>query len=329
MTRMTMSQAIVEAIGDAMDFDTSTYLMGQDIGAFGGPMHSSKGLWERFGDQYTLIDAPISEAAMVGTAVGAAMAGARPIVDLMFGEFIHLAMTPLGLEGSSVAFRTAGRLNVPIVVRAKFGTGPHRGHPETPVGALMNFPGIKIVIPTTPQESYSLMSAAILDPNPVVFLEHMSLLHAGKGEVDKEVRVPIGKAKVVQEGEDVTIVATGMMVKRAVRAAKELRNVGISAEIIDLRTIKPLDVSSILRSTQKTGALLLVEESWPTGGPMSEVCAQVVQDACHGARECQIDILAPPDVPIPYALSSENSYLPDVGRIVDAAKNLYTAEAMI
>ncbi|WP_231939629.1 alpha-ketoacid dehydrogenase subunit beta [Brevibacterium siliguriense] len=326
---MTMSEAIVEAIGDAMAADSSIFLMGQDIGEFGGPMNSSKGLWERFGPQDALIDAPISEAAMVGTAIGAAMAGARPIVDLMFGEFVNLAMTPLGLEGASVAFRTAGGLTVPVVVRAKYGTGPHRGHPETPVGALMNFPGLKIVAPTTPQDSYSLMSAAIADPNPVVFLEHMSLLHAGRGNVDRNQQVPIGAADVVHDGDDVTIVTSGMMVKRAVRAAKQLAKEGIAAEIVDLRTIKPLDVPTILRSAQKTQALLLVEESWPTGGPTSEICTQIVRHASLDGGSCRIDVLAPPDVPIPYAQSLENSYLPDTVRIVDAVKTLVKTEVAV
>lgn len=326
MTRLSMSEAIVEAIGDAMEMDSSIYLMGQDVGVFGGPMNSSKGLWERFGEQGAILDAPISEAAMVGTAVGAAMAGARPIVDLMFGEFVHLAMTPLGLEGSSVAFRTAGGLVAPIVVRAKYGTGPHRGHPETPVGALMNFPGIKIVAPTSPQDGYSLMLQAIYDQNPVVFLEHMSLLHAGRGVVDRYHSEELGTAKVVQTGTDLTIITSGMMTKRAQRAAKQLQSNGISAEIIDLRTIKPVDTPTIVESVQRTGAALLVEESWPTGGPMSEVCTQIVRQCSD--RRPTIELLSPPDVPIPFGVRLENAYLADADRIAQAAINTIRTEAM-
>ena len=318
MSRMTMGEAIVLAVADAMERDESVYLIGQDVGVFGGPMSSAKGLWERFGEKGRIIDAPISEAAMVGTGVGAAMAGARPIVDLMFAEFLALTMTPLALEGASVAYRTRGGVRVPLVVRAKYGVGPHRGHAEGCVGMLMGFPGLKVLAPTTPQDGYSLMSAAIRDDNPVVLLEHMSLLHAGKGEVDPAVEVPIGRASVVRDGEDLTIAASGLMVKRALRAAALLAEQGVSAEVVDLRTIVPLDVDTVRASAARTGRLLIVEETWPVAGPASEVCAQVVR-ACDGRPGFAIDFLTPPATPIPFGPGLEASYIPDVDRIVQAA----------
>lgn len=320
MTRMTMSEAIVRAVADAMDQDPSVYLIGQDVGVFGGPMNSAKGLWERFGDKGRIIDAPISEAAMVGTSVGAAMAGARPVVDLMFAEFLALAVTPLGLEGSSVAYRTRARVTVPIVVRAKYGVGPHRGHAEGCIGMLMGFPGIKLVAPANPQDAYSLMAGAIADDNPVVFLEHMSLLHAGRAEVDTAVRVPIGAAQVVRPGTDLTIAASGLMVKRALRAAAGLAERGVSAEVVDLRTIVPLDAGTILASARRTGRLLIVDESWPVAGPASELCAQVVR-AAGGRPGFPIEFLSPPSTPVPFGASLEKAHVPDVEQIVAAAES--------
>jgi pyruvate dehydrogenase E1 component beta subunit len=317
MTRMTMSEAIVQAVADAMDRDPRVYVIGQDIGVFGGPMNSAKGLWERFGGQGRVIDAPISEAAMVGTGVGAAMAGARPIVDLMFAEFLTLAMTPLGLEGSSVAYRTRGRVRVPLVVRAKYGIGPHRGHAEGCIGMLMGFPGIKVVAPTNPQDAYSLMAEAIRDDNPVVFLEHMSLLHAGRGELDTSVRTPIGTAKIARPGNDVTIAASGLMVKRALRAADSLAEQGIAAEVVDLRSMVPLDVDTLLASAERTGRLLIVDESWPVAGPASEICSQLVR-AAGGTPSFGIDLLTPPPTPVPFGSQLENTYVPDVAQIVEA-----------
>lgn len=316
-SRTTMSDAIVHAIGDAMAADESVFLLGQDVGVFGGPMNSAKGLWERFGAE-RVIDTPISEAAMVGSGVGAAMAGGRPIVDLMFAEFLTLTMTPLGLEGASVAYKTRGQVRVPLVVRGKYGVGPHRGHAESCLGMLMGFPGLKIAAPTTPQDAYSLMRSAIADDNPVVFLEHMSLLHAGRAEVDTELEIPLGKAAVVRPGTDVTIVSSGLMVKRSTRAAATLAERGIEAEVIDLRTIVPLDVDTLLASAAKTGRVLIVEEAWPVAGPASEVCAQLVR-AAGGRPDFSIDFVTPPPTPVPFGAGLEQQYVPDVDRIVAAA----------
>jgi acetoin:2,6-dichlorophenolindophenol oxidoreductase subunit beta len=317
MTRMTLSEAITTAIHDAMAADQTVYLMGQDIGVFGGPMQSSKGLWEAYGAQGRIIDAPIAEAAMVGTGVGAAMAGSRPIVDLMFAEFLALTMTPLALEGSSVAYRTSGDVTVPLVVRAKFGVGPHRGHAESCVGMLMTFPGLKVVIPTTPQDGYSLMRAAIRDDNPVVFLEHMSLLHGARADVDTDVKVPIGTAHVSRSGADATVVASGLMVPRALRAAKLAESSGADIEVIDLRSISPLDVDTIAASLQKTRRLVLAEESWPVAGPASEVCAQLVRRHPGLMRDVRTTFVEPPHTPIPFAAHHEAAFVPSVQDILD------------
>lgn len=318
MTRMTMSEAIVAAIDDAMAEDDRVYLMGQDIGIFGGPMQSSKGLWQKYAETGRIIDAPISEAAMVGTAVGAAMAGRRPIVDLMFAEFLALTMTPLALEAGSVAFRTRGEISVPVVIRAKCGVGPHRGHAESCVGMLMSFPGVKVVMPTTPQDGYSLMRAAVRDENPVVFLEHMSLLHGARAEVDRDEDIVLGRGALRRTGADLTIAASGLMVARALRAASRLAETGVHVEVVDLRSLAPLDPATVLESVMKTGRLLVVEEAWPVAGPASELCAQLL--AMTGGRpEFSIDFLQPPHVAVPFASILENAFVPSIDQIVRAS----------
>lgn len=323
MTRMTVSEALVAAIRSEMAQDESIYLMGQDIGVFGGPMQSTKGLWEEFGEA-RLIDAPISEAAMVGTAIGAAMAGARPIVDLMFAEFLALTTTPLGLEGAAIGFKSNGRVSAPIVVRAKWGIGPHRGHAESLVGMLMSFPGLSIVMPTTPQDAYSLMVSAIREDAPVVVLEHMSLLHGARAEVDTGLEIPLGSASVRREGESLTIVSSGLLVSRALRAAKKLADEhGIDAGVIDLRSIAPLDVDTVLEQARRTGRVLIAEESWPGSGPASEVCASIMRRT-GGREQLLFGFVEPPaGTPIPFGVEMEKAYVPSVDDIAAAACTLY------
>ena len=322
MSRMTISEAIVAAIRSEMQRDESVYLMGQDIGVFGGPMQSSKGLWDEFGAA-RLIDAPISEAAMVGTAVGAAMAGGRPIVDLMFAEFLALTMTPLGLEGASIGFKSNGRVGVPVVVRAKCGVGPHRGHAESLVGMLMAFPGLAVIMPTTPQDAYSLTVSAIRANQPVVLLEHMSLLHGARAEVDTDLEIPLGSAQLRREGADLTIVTAGLMVSRSLRAAEQLASDdGINASVIDLRSYAPLDVDTVLAEATRSGAVLISEEAWPTSGPASELAAGILRRT-GGQGSLRFGFIEPPaNTPIPFGAEMERAYVPSVEDIADAARRL-------
>lgn len=315
MARMTMSDAIVEAIRQEMRNDESIYMLGQDIGQFGGPMQATKGLWEEFGESGRMIDAPISEEAMIGTAVGAAMTGSRPIVDLMFAEFLALTVTPLAHEGASIGFKTRGEVTVPMFVRAKCGIGPHRGHAEMMAGMLMSFPGVKVIMPTNPQDAYSLVRAAIRDENPVVMLEHMSLLHGRRGEVDLDVTAEIGKAAVQREGSDVTIVASGLMVSRAERAAKTLAEDGIEAEIIDLRSVAPIDAETIVASARKTGAVVIADEAWPTAGPAAEVAHQVLR-LTGGRDQIRFGFATSPHTPIPFSAELEKAFVPSIEDIV-------------
>lgn len=322
MTRMTVSEAIVAAIRSEMHRDDSVYLMGQDIGVFGGPMQSSKGLWAEFGEK-RLIDAPISEAAMVGTAVGAAMAGGRPIVDLMFAEFLALTMTPLALEGAAIGQKSCDRVQAPIVVRAKCGTGPHRGHAESLVGMLTSFPGLAVIMPTTPQDAYSLTVSAIRAEQPVVLLEHMSLLHGAKAEVDLNLEIPLGSANLRRKGDDITIVTSGLMVSRSIRAAEKLDlEQGLQVGVVDLRSLAPLDIDLVLNEALNTGRLLIVEENWPMGGPAADIAAGVLRRT-GGDDGLRVGFIEPPaGRAIPFGQNLEKAYLPAIEDIVDGALRL-------
>lgn len=324
MTRMTISEAIIAAIDAEMDADESVYLMGQDVGVFGGPMQSSKGLWQKFGESGRIIDAPISEAAMVGTAIGAAMAGARPIVDLMFAEFMALTVTPLGLEGAGIAFKTQGRVTAPVVIRAKFGVGPHRGHPESLIGMLMGFPGLRVIVPTTAQDAYSMTRAAIRSDDIVVILEHMSLLHGRRQDVDTDLVGDLDRASIRRIGDAVTIISSGLMLSRALSAADLLADEGIEAEVIDLRVIAPIDVDTLVDSAIRTGSVVIAEEAWPAAGPASEVAAQIIRTT-RGLAPITFGFAETPMTPVPFAVELEKAHLPSIADIVATAKDTIAA----
>ncbi|MDP6345279.1 MAG: transketolase C-terminal domain-containing protein, partial [Alphaproteobacteria bacterium] len=242
MARQTFQQATVAAIAEEMRRDPDVFIMGEDIGKFGGPLHSCLGLWEEFGAEGRVIDTPISEGTFVGAGVGAAMQGKRPIVDLMFLEFLGLVVHQFGLDGGAMHYYSDGKVKVPMVVRAKYGVGPFHGHAYDFHSWLLNVPGVKVVAPSNPADAKGLMKAAIRDDNPVFFLEHMGLYHAGREEVgDGDGVIPLGQADIKRAGNDVTVVATALMVKRALAAAERLRNDGIDVEVLDLRSLVPMD----------------------------------------------------------------------------------------
>ncbi|MBC7604177.1 MAG: alpha-ketoacid dehydrogenase subunit beta, partial [Ramlibacter sp.] len=219
MARLTLVEAIVQGLREELERDPSIFMMGQDIGPMGGPLQSFKGLWETYGGTGRMIDAPISEEAITAVCFGAAMAGKRPVFELMFSEFTPLGMALFGSE-AGIAYKTDGVLKAPLVMRTKFGISPHRGHPEDFHSLFVHCPGVKVVMPSTPYDAKGLIKAAIRDDNPVVFFEHMSLLHGRKEEVpDDDYIVPLGKADVKRAGRDVTIIASGLMVSRSLAAA--------------------------------------------------------------------------------------------------------------
>lgn len=313
-----MQEAVVEAIGEEMQRDRRVFHLGQSIGAtFNGAMNSTKGLGQKFGDA-RIIDTPMSEWAMVSAGVGAAISGTRPIVQIMFGEFLSLVMAPLACDGASIHYRSGGKASVPLVVRTLYGTGPHRGHPEDYHSWLCGVPGLKVVIPSSPRDAKGLMTAAIRDDNPVVFFEHMGLYHASREEVPSSgFTIPLGQAEIKRPGREVTVVGAGMMVPLALRAAEKLAKEGIDVEVIDPRTISPLDRDTVLTSVAKTRRLVVVSEGGAAYDSMAEVVAAVAEElGANGAiRVARVGAV---NVPRPFALTLERQAVPNEQRIVAA-----------
>jgi len=324
MPRQTFQEATVAAIAEEMRRDRNVFIMGEDIGPFGGPLKSCQGLWDEFGAEGRVIDTPISEGGFVGAGVGAAFAGKRPIVDLMFLEFLGLVVHQFGLDGGAMHYYSDGKAKIPLVLRAKYGVGPFHGHAYDLHSWLLNVPGVKVVAPSNAADAKGLMKAAIRDDNPVLFLEHMGLYHAGREDVPEgEHVVPLGKAEVKRPGRDVTLVASALMLKRALAAATALAKDGIEAEVVDLRTVVPLDKPTLLASVRKTGRLVVVGEAVKTGSSSNEVVAVVAEEA-FAALKAPIARVAPPDVPVPFHGALEKAYLPDAETIARAARRAVT-----
>ncbi len=318
MPRMTFQQALVAGIAEEMRRDRDVFVLGEDVGPFGGPLKSTEGLWAEFGAQGRVIDTPISEGTIVGAAVGAAMRGKRPVVDLMFLEFLGLVMQQL-IDAGAMHYYSAGGTRVPLVVRAKYGVGPHHGHQYDIHSWATHIPGVKVVAPANASDARGLMKAAIRDDNPVLFIEHMGLYHASRDEVsdDPEYIVPLGKAMVVRAGQDVTVVASAMMVKRALGAAKKLEAQGISVEVVDLRTIVPLDSATILASVRKTGRLVVVAEGIRPGNSANDVVSLVAEHA-FGALRAPVGFVAPRTMPVPFNRTLEKIFVPGEPDVISA-----------
>jgi pyruvate/2-oxoglutarate/acetoin dehydrogenase E1 component len=315
--RMTYVEALVDGIAEEMRRDPRVFLIGQDIGLFGGALQGAAGLFEEFGPR-RVRDAPLSEAAMVGAGVGAALFGQRPIVEISFGEFLPCAMNQLMLQAPNIHYMTAGQGTVPLVVRTRIGDGPYRGHPQSYEAWFTHVPGWTVVMPSFPSDAKGLMAAAIRDPNPVLFFEPMSIYHAVREAVPRgEHVVPIGLARVVSAGADVTVVASGWYVHRALRVAEELEEIGCSVELIDLRTLAPLDARSILDSVRKTGRLVVAHESWKIGGVGAEISALVAEEAYEALR-APIRRVGAKHVPIPSAAGLRDLALPSDAELREA-----------
>jgi pyruvate dehydrogenase E1 component beta subunit len=276
--------------------DARVCYLGQDVGPFGGSMQGTKGLYEEFGPA-RVRETPISESAMVGAAIGAALFGKRPIVEISFGEFVPCAMNQLVLQAPNLHYMTGGIARVPVVVRTRVGDGPYRGHPQDYSAWFAHVPGLKVVMPATPADAKGLMTAAIRDDNPVIFFEPMSLVHGPRGEVSVGDHVePIGPARVVREGLDVTIAALGSMVPPTLQAAASLAREGIAAEVIDLRTLAPWDRETVLASVRRTRRLVIAHEAWVTAGFGSEIAATVAE---HVARDLVGPVVRVGALPVP------------------------------
>jgi pyruvate/2-oxoglutarate/acetoin dehydrogenase E1 component len=307
--RRTYAEAIVAAIAEEMRRDQRVFLIGQDVGVFGGAMSGSKGLYEEFGPS-RIREAPISESAMVGAAIGAAMFGQRPIVEISFGEFLPLAMSQIVLQAANIHYMTAGAATVPVVIRTRIGDGPYRGHPQCFESWFPHVPGLKVVFPSTPRDAARLMRASIRDPNPVLFFENMRAYHAVREEVpDDDEPLPIGEARVAREGRAVTVVATGWLVHQALAVAEVLSLEDISIEVVDLRSLAPLDFDLVLRSVRKTSRLVIAHESWRIGGIGAEICAEIAECALD-ALDAPVARVGAPELPVPATRALRDLFLP-------------------
>jgi len=315
MTSMTMIEAINHTLKQEMERDPRIICIGEDIGKNGGVFRATDGLQEVFGEN-RVVDTPIAESAIVGTAVGMAARGLRPIAEIQFFGFIYEAMDQMAAQAARLHFRSGGVLSAPLVVRAPFGGGVKTPelHSDSLEGLFLHSPGIKVVMPSTPYDAKGLLTAAIRENNPVLFLEPMKLYRAFREEVpEDEYVIEIGKAKVLKEGEDLTLITWGPAVPLVTRVAEEWGRQGVSLEVIDLRTISPLDEETILSSVKKTGRAIIVHEAVKTGGPGAEISALINEKALF-YLSAPIIRVASFDTPYPVP-SVEDNWLPTADRI--------------
>jgi len=311
MPEITYREAIHDAMVEEMRRDESVFLIGEDIGSYGGAFGVSAGMLAEFGPE-RIRETPISELAIVGAAAGAAMVGMKPIAELMFMDFILLAMEPLMNQAAKARYMFGGKATVPMVVRmpSGSGTGAAAQHSQSLESMLMNIPGIKVVAPSTAYDAKGLLLSAIRDPNPVCFVEH-KLLYKVKGEVPEgEYTIPIGLAEIKHPGEDITVVTSGIMVQKSLSVTQKLSQEGISVEVLDLRTLRPMDNQAIINSVKKTGRLLVVHEAVQTGGWAGEVMAVVSSSEAFDYLDAPMRRLAGKDVPIPYNRFLEAAAVP-------------------
>ncbi|HEY53038.1 MAG TPA: alpha-ketoacid dehydrogenase subunit beta [Caldilineae bacterium] len=323
MRELSYAEALREALRQAMTADPNVFMIGEDIGVYGGAFGVSAGLIDEFGSE-RIIDTPISEAAITGACIGAALTGMRPVGEIQFMDFITLSMEQLVLQAAKIRFMFGGKAKVPFVLRtpAGSGTGAAAQHSQSLENWFVHVPGLKVVMPSTPYDAKGLLRAAIYDDNPVIFVEH-KLLYKTKGPVpEAPYEIPLGQSKVVREGTDLTLIATSIMVVRALQAAEKLAEEGVEVEIIDPRTLSPLDMAPIEASIKKTGRALVVHEAVKTGGFGGEVAARIVESEAFDYLEAPVRRLAGLDMPIPYNRTLEYHTVPQVEDIVAEARKL-------
>jgi len=316
------AEALNEALREEMRRDDKVIVFGEDVGVFGGVYKVTKGLLEEFGPERVL-DTPISEAAIAGTAIGAALMGLRPVAEIMYLDFLTLATDMIITHAAKSRFMSGGQVKLPMVIRTQYSLGRAHGcqHSQFLAACLLQSPGIKVVLPGTPKDAKGLLKSAIRDDDPVLFIES-GVLYRLKGPVpEDEYLIPLGKCDVKREGEDVTIVAVARTVTEALKAADKLAEEGISAEVIDLMTIQPMDYDTIVKSVMKTNRLVIADDSVKTCGISAEVSAYVSEFAFDYLDAPIIRVNSPP-LPIPFSPQLEKQYMVDSDKIVDAVKRL-------
>ncbi len=323
MREITYAQAIKEAMSEEMRADENVFLMGEDVGLYGGAFGVSVGMFDEFGEE-RVKDTPISEAVIAGAAAGAAVTGMRPIAEIMFSDFTTISMDQLVNQAAKIRYMFGGKAKVPMVLRAPSGsgTGAAAQHSQSLEAWFCHVPGLKVVIPSTPYDAKGLLKSAIRDDNPVMFFEQ-KLLYRKKGPVpEEEYTIPLGVADIKREGEDVTIITYGRMVPICLQAAEDLSALGVSVEVVDPRTLIPLDKNTLIKSAKKTGRVLIVHEACQTGGFGGELAAVIADSDAFFYLDAPIKRLGGLDVPIPYCPELEKNVVPTTESVINAVQSL-------
>jgi pyruvate dehydrogenase E1 component beta subunit len=326
----TYAKAVAAALRLLLSEDETTFLAGEDIGVYGGAFGVTDGLVHEFGEE-RVRDTPISEDVIVGMGIGAAITGMKPIVEIQFSDFVVNAMDAIVNQAAKLHFMYGGNVEVPMVIRAPGGggTGAAAQHSQSLEAWFAHIPGLKVVMPSTPQDVHDLLLASVLDPNPVVFLEH-KLLYKTEGPLETRERIAdtpavIGEAAVVREGADLTLVSYSMMTTRALEAAEALAADGVAAEVIDLRTVRPIDHATVRASVKRTGRLMVAQEAPTPVGVGAEVVAGVVESDALDYLLAPVRRVGGLDIPMPYARELEKATIPQTDLLIDAAKELMKA----
>lgn len=323
MKEITYAQAICEALDEEMERDDNIVMLGEDIGFIGGNFKCTVGLLEKYGD-LRVKDTPISEQGFVGMGVGMALTGLRPVIELMFSDFLLVAADQVINQMAKIRYMSGGQANVPMTIRCPIGAGRSSAaqHSQSMQAMVAQFPGTKIVVPSTAQEAKGLLKTAIRDDDPVLFLEH-KMEYNKKYQIDDDVEpIPFGKARIAREGKDITIVATSSMVMKSEEAAAKLAKEGIECEIIDLRTIVPLDTETIIESVKKTGKLIVADEAHERCGIGAEIAAAVADDVFY-YLDAPCGRVANPNVPLPFSPALEFPLIPSADKVYDKVKTYF------
>lgn len=324
MAQMTMIQAITDALRTELRNDPNVLVFGEDVGVNGGVFRATEGLHQEFGED-RVFDTPLAESGIGGLASGLCLQGFRPVPEIQFFGFVFEVMDQIAGQMARLRYRTGGKFNAPVTIRSPFGGGVHTPdmHADSLEGLMAQTPGVKVVIPSTPYDAKGLLISAIRDNDPVVFLEHMKLYRSFRQEVpEEEYTIPLGKADVKREGKDVSIITYGAMVQESLKAAEELEKEGYSAEVIDLRTVSPIDIETIIASVEKTGRAIVVQEAQKQAGIAANVVAEI-NDRAILSLEAPVLRVAAPDTVFAFP-QAESVWLPNYKDIIETAKKVLT-----
>ena len=319
---ITFAEAVREALSQEMREDQDVFILGEDIGVYGGAFGVTRGMIEEFGPE-RVRNTPISEAAITGAAIGSALTGMKPVVELQFSDFITIAMDQLANQAAKLRYMYGGKGNVPMVLRTPSGsgTGAAAQHSQSLEAWVAHVPGLKVVQPSTASDAKGLLKAAIADPNPVIFYEHKLLYKTEEHVPEEAYTIPLGEADVKREGTDVTIVATAVMVHKALESAEKLAEEGIDVEVIDPRTLVPLDEQTIVDSVKKTGRVIVVHEAVKRGGYGGEIASMIAESEAFDYLDAPIRRLGALPIPVPYNPALEKAMVPQVDDIMQAARD--------